>query len=531
MSTQAKIKRFPTWAFVWAALFAVAHTQSPEYYSNQHQYYLHGFAQAGVGRLNEDWIANTQDPTPVYSLAVAIFYRLTGPFAFQAIYFLLLGVYFESIRRLITALPGLPNRESAQLLFLTLFLAAHAALLRVAFVRLTGVDYPWYLQAGVAAQYLLGPGLQPSAFGVLLVTSLAAFVHHRPILAAGLAAAAAVMHSTYLLPAGLMVLAYLTVLLREGKTRTGLMSGSIALAMVLPVLVFNARTFLDGGSAQMHEAQRIFAHDRIPHHTEFDRWFDWMAAIQMGVMAVALILVRRTRLFLALAIPAAVCTGLTVVQVLAQSDSVALLFPWRFSAVLMPVAIAIIFGKLSMLAGDRGIINGLCGLFAIGFAAGGIAVMVFGLGYYTNDSELPLLNYIREHKQPGEVYLLPVKFPTIKKESPAGQSKTFAPPVRVSDAGIPVDLQRFRLSTGAPIYIDFKAPPYAPAEVLEWRERMNNAERWYKQRDWDSTGIDREVRAAGITHVITTTDKDVKCTTLRLVVSDDNYRLYRFIDE
>ena len=87
--------------------------------------------------------------------------------------------------------------------------------------------------------------------------------------------------------------------------------------------------------------------------------------------------------------------------------------------------------------------------------------MSLGLGYYTNDAELPLLDYVREHKQVGDVYLLPVKFPTIKKESPAGQSKTFAPPVRVGNAGIPVDMQRFRLSTGAPIYIDFKAPPYA----------------------------------------------------------------------
>ena len=65
-------------------------------------------------------------------------------------------------------------------MFLALFLAVHAGLVRVVSVWLTGVDYPWYLQAGLAAQYLLGPGLQPSAFGVLFVLSLAAYATGRP---------------------------------------------------------------------------------------------------------------------------------------------------------------------------------------------------------------------------------------------------------------------------------------------------------------------------------------------------------------
>lgn len=526
--------RFWPWAILWVALFALAHTQSSEYFSNQHQYYLHGFAQAGVGNLNEDWLANTQDPTPIYSWGVAAVYRVAGPFAFQVIYFILLGVYFESIRQIIVTLPGMPSRGPALYLFLMLFLAAHAAILRVAAVRLTGVDYPWYLQAGVAAQYLLGPGLQPSVFGMLLITSLAAFVNRRPMLAAALAAAAAAIHSTYLVPAGLMVLGYLIILWRDGLSRSALLAGALAFVIVLPVLIFNARTFLAGDAVQMREAQRIFAHVRIPHHTKFDRWFDWMACVQLGVMALALVLVCRTRLFAGIVIPTLGCAALTVVQVLTESDGLALLFPWRFSAVLMPISIAIIFGRLSMLVAGRSQATAItwgCALSAVGLAIGGIIVIASGLGYYTNDSELPLLNHVREHKQPGEVYLVPAKFATIKKENPAGQSKTFAPPVRTGDAGIPVDLQRFRLSTGATIYVDFKAPPYAPAEVLEWHTRMSNAERWYKDRDWDTSGAWREVKAAGITHVVTAADKDIKCRNLKLVWSDESYRLYRVVGE
>jgi len=526
--------KFWPWSLVWACLFALAHTQAPEYFSNQHHYFLHGFAQANVGQLNEDWLSNTKDPTPVYSWLVAKTYSSVGPFAFQIVFFVLLSVYFESMRQLIGALPGFPDRGPARILFLLLFLAVHAAILRSLSVRLTGVDYPWYAQAGLAAQYLLGPGLQPSAFGVLLITSLAAFVNQRPLLACVLAAIVCVLHATYMLPAGLMVFSYCIVLVREKQTRTAIIGGAIALALVAPTLVFSAQTFLGGDPDQLREAQRIFARIRIPHHTSFERWFDTVAGVQLVVMALGLLLAWRTRLFQVLLIPALAGMLLALVQIRTDSDSLALLFPWRFSVILMPVSVAIIFGKLSML------LNGLASLrarhaltvsstlIAAALAIGGITVMTNDLGYYTNDDELPLLNHIRENKRPGEVYLIPAKFPTLKKESPASQSKTFAPPVRTGAVGIPVDLQRFRLSTEAPIYIDFKAPPYQASEILEWHRRLGNAERWYANRDWDSNGFLKKVLDEGITHIVTTTDKDLKCAALgKPVYEDASYRVYR----
>jgi len=405
---------------------------------------------------------------------------------------------------------------------------------RVSSVHLLGADYPWFLQAGLAAQYMLGPGLQPSAFGVLLMMSLAAFVSGRPVFAASLAAVAAVIHSTYLLPAGLMTLGYMIALFRVGNTRPALISGAVAFLIVLPVLVFNTQTFLAGESHELREAQRIFARVRIPHHTLFERWFDWVAGVQIGVMLFALMLIRNTRLFLPLLVPTALSIILSVIQVLTDSDSLALLFPWRFSVLLMPLSVAIIAAKLSIFIArpfrDARFIVWFGYAVMICASIGGVLVMATGRGYYTNDAEIPLLEHIRQNKQRGDVYLIPVKFPTLKKESPAAASKTFAPPVRVGAVGIPVDLQRFRLWTEAPIYIDFKAPPYAPDEVLEWHQRMSNAERWYVNRDWDSTGVWKEVRETGITHVITTTDKDVKCEQLKLVYGDENYRLYRFSD-
>jgi hypothetical protein len=170
-------------AVLIAVAFALAYTQSPLYFSNQNQYLLHGLASGGHGHLAHDWLANTRDPTPVFSALVATGYRHLGTWSIQAAYFLLLMAYFLSARWLVAALPGVPDSRAFRLAFAALFTASHAAILRLASVELTGVDYPWYLQCGVANQYLLGTGLQPSAFGALLLTALAAFANGQTLLA------------------------------------------------------------------------------------------------------------------------------------------------------------------------------------------------------------------------------------------------------------------------------------------------------------------------------------------------------------
>src|SRR3954467_6709209 len=82
---------------IGAALFNAAYGQAPLYYSNQNQYFLHGLARAGVGHLDEDWLANTADPTPAFSTLVAFTARFLHPAFFHAWYALLLGVYAAAL--------------------------------------------------------------------------------------------------------------------------------------------------------------------------------------------------------------------------------------------------------------------------------------------------------------------------------------------------------------------------------------------------------------------------------------------------
>lgn len=507
-------------------LFALAHTQSPLYYSNQNQYLLHGLAMAGHGHLGTDWLANTRDPTPLFSAIVAGLYGSVGEFGFQATYVLLLMGYFLCVRTLVQALPGMPDTRSFRLAFAALFTVAHAALPRVVSIALAGVDYPWYLQAGVASQYVLGPGVQPSAFGVLLIAGLAALARGWPVLGCALAAGSALMHATYLLPAALFTFGVVASLLVRRAISTAAFAGFMALAVVMPVLIFILMTFAPTDRETFLAAQRIIAEGRIPHHCVIARWLDGIALGQVAWMALGLALLRRTPVFAPLLAMAAGGLLLTLVQAVIHSPTLALIFPWRVSVFLVPIATAIIFARLAACEPPRRIVSILSAVALVLFALGGVAVMLLGFGYRMVDEE-PLFTHVRENAQPGDVYLLPVKFPAVGSGRGA-VSNTFAPPPRPKEGSnqIPVDLLRFRLHTGAAIYIDFKSVPYADVEVLEWHRRMKQCEAWYAD-DWSQPRIGEELKREGITHVVAPFDRQIVSPFLEEVHRDSAYVVYR----
>ena len=515
-------------AIFLAVLFAVAYTQSPLFYSNQNQYLLHGLAAGGQGHLANDWLAGTRDPTPVFSAFVATGYRHLGLWSLQAAYCIILVGYFLSMRWLVRSLPGLPDTRTFRLAFAALFTASHAAILRVASVQLAGVDYPWYLQCGVANQYILGPGLQPSVFGTLLVAALAAFANGRTLLAGVLAGLTCAFHFTYLLPTAILTAGMILALVRPGGV-----GGAAAFKMLLaicasavPAAAYALFTF---GSPNPHvfaESHRILAEVRLPHHAEIDRWFAVPDALQLAWVAIGLVLLRRSPLRVVLVIAAAAGLILTLLQYQTGGHTFALMFPWRISAVLMPIATAVILANLAALLPDNRPVSLIASVIIVGLAASGAWIMAAGIGYGSDESEDVLLNYVRAHATANDVYLLPVNIPDVGTGRGTA-STTFTPPPRSSPGAnlIPVDLQRFRLVTGAPIYVDFKSVPYLDREVIEWHLRMRRCEAWYAG-DWTVFGRAQELRDAKITHVVTPASKPIEVDWLSRLHSDDAYILY-----
>jgi hypothetical protein len=535
ISRAARRSALPLLLFVvGTAAFAAAYCQAPLYYSNQNQYFLHGIARAGekYGYLRDDWLASTLDPTPIFSALVAFTAHYLHPSAFYVYQALLLGAYGAAMLGLFGAAAGRETARRRWPLFVALFVAAHAALPRWCSHRWLGADYPWFFQTGLAGQYLLGPMFQPSVFGVFLVVAVALFARGHTYPAAFCAALAAVLHFTYLLSAGMLVLGMIAALLAERRAYQALGVGALALALVLPTVAHVLLTFGPTSTETFAEAQWVLVNVRIPHHTRPDLWFDAVAALQIAWVVLALMLARPARLRYLIGVPSVVALLFTLAQVTTHSNTLALMFPWRVSAVLVPVATTVILSRLVDVlpaAFDAPAAKVVAaGAFAL-CVVGGVWLSVGRQGFHNSDEELPLLNYARENRRPGQVYFLPVHVPDLAASTHGSLSSDFKPLAdKQRDARvIPVDLQRFRLYTGVPILVDFKSIPYQDAEVLEWYHRLRCAEELQEQiRRGEVREALAELRQRGITHLVVPAGWDVEDNEMKQPHEVGAYRVY-----
>jgi hypothetical protein len=497
----------------WGLAAGLVYCQAPLYYSNQNQYFLHGLADAGYGSLEHDWLANTADPTPVFSLLVSSTYRFLHPLAFHLYYVVLLAVYFYSLTGIVSFLAGERATRALRLVFVAAILAVHSAAARWASYRLFGLDYPWYFQAGVAGQYALGAVLQPSMFGVLLLLSVLLFLRDRPYLAAVAISLGATVHSTYLLGGAMLTLGFMFVLGREGRPLRALLVGALAFALVLPVIGYVLSTFSPQSSRTFAEANQILTQVRIPHHCQPRLWCDGIALGQIAWVLLAVWLVRGTRLFGVMLCAFLVALVLTVLQVVTENDTLALMFPWRISAVMVPVATAVILGRGILAA--RGWLDNrraqVVSATLIGvLMACGAAIMVLHQGFQDSPEEAALMDHVKNHLGEEDLYLIPAQLPDLRASTRGSLSSDFKPVAdkEVDPRLIPVNLQRFRLSTGAPIFVDFKSIPYLDTDVLKWYRRLEKNQEFYTRIDSGNLAELRdELRSLGVTNVVTKTEQ------------------------
>ena len=240
----------------------------------------------------------------------------------------------------------------------------------------------------------------------MLLLSLWLFVQDRPFLAVTAACMAAIVHSTYLLGAGMLTYCYLRVLFCRDLGRQAFLVGCLALLLVAPVLYYVARTFSPTSPDLFARAQEILVQVRIPHHCLPRLWLDPIAAFQIAWFLGALFLVRSTVLFAVFCRIFVFTAALTLAQVVTDSNTIALMFPWRTSAFLIPVATAVIVGRL-VLAGARWLerwpVEWLGGAVAAALAAAGIAIMCFRQGFNSSPEEVDCC--VSSVKSPTDVYL------------------------------------------------------------------------------------------------------------------------------
>jgi hypothetical protein len=502
--------------WVWAIVFGLAFTQDPIYAENQNTKFLIGLAHSGLGYLREDWLANTIDPLPVFTWIVQISYKLLGEYGFYLYPFLAFGVYIYSLCGIADCIFKIRRSTAQFLTFLAILIAIHITNIRI-------FDLIPYLplHEGLADQYVLGHYFQPSMFGVLILLSIYDTLRNRSTRAVINLAIASTLHPAYLPSQAMLTLAYLITMVQGRMAwRTIVRIGTLSVVLALPVFLYMTLTFAPTTPELWQRSQEIIVNFRIPHHSIPSLWLANPAAwVQIGMMVVATVLVLKTRLAWIMGLPLGLAAIATVVEIVSSNATVAFTAPWRVSAFLMPLALALIVA-----AAIRPLFRWLSNhrpqlLQPIQFGAITILAITVFLGINTQiakfqapDTTLGMMNFVREQAQSGEVYLVPLS-----------ASK---------DDNRMEEMWKFRLYTGVPILVNFKSHPYKDVEVIEWYERVESAVKFYETPPSDRcTALDGLLDRYSITHVVAPNRRPwMECGRVNVIYEDANYAVYKILD-
>ncbi len=502
---------------LWSAAFGIAFTQWPLYSENQNTKFLIGLAAAGLGHLDQDWLANTIDPLPAFTAIVYFTYRFLHQNFFYLYHAILLGIYLSSLTVIADKVFSVGRTVAGRVLFGAFVIAFHSSLLFPFSNEMLGTSVGWVLQAGVANQYLLNPVLQPSTFGVLLVASIALFLLGYPYWSAAAAATAAILHSTYLPSAAVLILAYIILLWWQSRElKKPFLVGLTSLLLVLPILLYNF-VYLGPTSAELWQsAQDQLVNFRIPHHSIPEIWIDQTSYVKIGIVLAALLIVIRSQLFPIMLLPFAAAVGLTWAQVQLDWDTLAFFAPWRISVFLVPLATAMLGAfviSLLLTAMTDGVSKLAPPKIAI-YASRIIAVfaliwivLLVGRGAQAiqdsfasrqNSDLARLWEFGQNTQQPGQVYL------------------------------VPNHMAEFRLETGIPVVVTFKSHPYKDTEVLEWRTRIDAVTDFYANISCD--GIAEIAHRFEVTHVVLERVQFFDgCPAIRNIHLDDRFGVFEVV--
>lgn len=479
-----------TLALLLTAAFVATYPVYPLYHANQHTYFLHGLADAGYGHLADDWLAGTADPFPVFSALV----RATAGVwegLFHLHYVAILSLYFWVVVELAAGARGLKRWGEGYLVLAFLVMSLHSGVADYVGWHLTGGDPLSTLESGVAEQYLLGPVLQPSVFGVFLLLGILLHVRGRSRWAVVALGVAATVHPGYLLVAALLTAAFMLDLgLRGEGWRKPVSVGALALAVVLPIVVWTWIRFRPESPSTGTAARRILVHERLPHHALPVEWLDLGAVVGVGVVVGAVVVTRARPLGRVIATVLGGAVVLTLAQVATSSDRLALLFPWRASAALVPLSSAILLAFVvervarRRAAREEGVRRGMAvgmGSLCVLAVVAGVLLLEVRVRWRWPPPKPALTAFVREHAEAGDLYLVPEDFPD------------------------------FRLETGTPILVDWKSHPYRDVEVLEWWDRLTTARRFYAAEPAARCPLLEELQDEGVTHVVLPEGEALDC--------------------
>jgi hypothetical protein len=343
------------------------------------------------------------------------------------------------------------------------------------------------------------------------------------------------------------------IVVKDKDYRKALLLGTTALVLVIPVLIYNYLNFGPTTADIFAQAQSILVDYRLPHHAIVTSWFGKSTLFQIIVVVLSIYWVRRTQMLPVLLGPFLAAMILTTAQVLTGNKSLALLFPWRISVFLVPIASSVILAsivsiifqifqqslskhwfvqkptRLALLIGGitivgLSLVSDFVGIGSqSGFGMKQLLGIIVGLGLLTAGLTVPRWQEVfRVLQQTRIVRLLQGAVlgaiimlgysgvqhtTTLLNTTKVGVTASTRFIASTYQPGnlylIPPDVETFRLAARVPIFVDRKSHPYKDTQLIEWFNRVESAKDFYASSGDTACSILQNMSDKyGITHVI-----------------------------
>jgi hypothetical protein len=223
------------------------------------------------------------------------------------------------------------------------------------------------------------------------------------------------------------------------------------------------------------KASHILARERIPFHAIPMHWLTTLDIFKLSMIAVAAYICHKQqneRLAFVLIISLVLGIAITVIVGFLDDDRILLLFPWRVSAILAPIALILLvatalnrFAKawiynhqkfvlipIILLAGlvqFMKVYGGYPGSAPVFWIEAALTSGVYRTKIQDRLDRMEVINWAKTHDS-ADLYL------------------------------VPLDFEQFRIKSGRPIFIDWESHPFKDVEVIEWKRRIEVAQKAFE---------------------------------------------------
>lgn len=504
--------------------YDLAYKQLPLYWGAQNIYYLPGFAAEGHGLLQDDWQAQQRDPFPAFTLLVRFTLRFLHPYAFHLYHIALVTVFVLAVTKIARTLFHISPRSTP--VAYAAFAAVVVALNSVRLSVLTG-GITWSLHVSIADYVFPGHFLIPDVFWAFVFLSVALFLENKTRASLVSLGFALLMHPTFAPHAVAIVAAYLWLLRRDGmKSKDLVRTAGFAMLVCAPNVLYTMATLTNATSqSAMERAQWIIVLERIPHHTLITEWGHSVPE-KVLLISLALFCVRKTRLFAIMLFPALWATLLSVYAITFQKPGVLIMTPWRVTAFLAPLSIAVITAAAVATVRTRWAAQSVLSKRFHKTAPRIVAVSALWLTLWCGwFGARQMLKYFEPNYSSVVNSRLREAMAFVKNDKERGDLYLINP-----HRGNNKELLKFRLETGVPILVDKKAHPFEDVMILEWKERIDLAEAFYAASKENRCGILRRITEQyGITHFMDHRT-GTRCDGFKEIFRNEGFRIYERID-